>query len=142
MKKLMIAAAMMFSFSSFATEPNEKVLEAFQQTFHHATEVRWTEIEKNYEASFRQDEIILKVQYDKEGNLIKSLRYYNGNVLPIFIQGKLQKKYQGKTIYNVTEVTQPGDITYYIILEDAFTWMHVESDAYGNLRLSKKLKKG
>jgi hypothetical protein len=142
MKKLLIAAVMLASVPAFASDPNEKVLEAFQHMFNHAKDVKWTEVEKNFEARFHQDEILVKVQYDIDGNIIKSTRYYNGNVLPIFIQGRIQKKFQGKTIYRVTEVTMAEEITYHIILEDANSWTHVQSDSFGYLIADKKFKKG
>ncbi len=142
MKKILIAAAFILATtSSFATGPNEKILESFNKTFQHAKEVSWQEVENNYEASFSQNEIMLRVQYDNQGNIMRSIRYYNGKVLPIFIQSRIEKKFQGKDIYSVTEVTTPYELSYHIILEDDKTWTHIQSDPYGNISVSKKITK-
>ncbi len=143
MKKILIAAAFMFSTSILhATGPTEKVLESFNKTFQHVSDVTWQEVEDNFEASFTQNEITLRVQYDEQGNIVRSIRYYKGEVLPIFLQSRIQKKFDGKKIFNVTEVTTPHELSYHIILEDEKTWTHVQSDPYGNLSVTKKITKG
>lgn len=142
MKKILIAAAFIIaSTTSFATGPNEKVLESFNKTFKHVSDVTWQEVDENFEASFTQNEITLRIQYDDQGNILRSIRYYNGQVLPIFIQSKIQKKFGGKSIYNVTEVTTPHELSYHIILEDDKTWTHIQSDPYGNMSVQKKVTK-
>ena len=144
MKKIFFiaAASFLFASSSFAADPNEKVLEAFHKTFKQVKDVTWQDLAENrYEANFNQNNITYRVMYDQEGNVVKSIRYYYGQTLPIFIQARLAKKYEGKKVFGVTEVSTESDIEYHIILEDASTWTHVQSDAYGNMFTEKKLKK-
>jgi hypothetical protein len=81
------------------------------------------------------------VSYDLEGNVVKSIRYYYGETLPVYIQAKLSKKYEGKTVFGVTEITSENQVTYYIILQDDKNWINVQSDAFGNMFTEKKLKK-
>lgn len=142
MKKMIVLAAALFFVSavSFAS-PNEKVLEAFEKTFQNVKNVAWQDVDDKYEASFTQNDISSRVVYDQEGNVVKSIRYYGGSVLPIFIQSKLNKKFDGQKVFGVTEVTTESELTYHIVLEDATTWTHVRSDVYGNLVKDKKLKK-
>jgi len=142
MKKIfIIAAALFIGHSSFAADPTQKVLEAFNKTFNNAKDVTWNEIDDTYEANFSHNDVSLRVLYDGEGNILKSIRYYKAQGLPIFLQAKLAKKYEGKKIFGVTETTSSEDLNYYIILEDAENWIHVQSDAYGNMSTAKKLKK-
>lgn len=143
MKKIFIIAAASFFFasSSFAAEPTQKVLDAFNKTFKQVKEVTWQDFNNTYEANFSQNNITFRVMYDQEGNVVKSIRYYYAQTLPIFIQAKLTKKYDGKKVFGVTEVTTETEVTYHIILEDAKTWTHVQSDAFGNMFTEKKLKK-
>jgi hypothetical protein len=143
MKKIfLIAAAAFFATSSFAANPSQKVLNAFNKTFAQVKDVSWQDVADNqYEANFKQNDIIFRVMYDEEGNVVKSIRYYFGQSLPIFIQAKLAKKYDGKTVFGVTELTTDNEMTYYIILEDKTTWTHVKSDVFGNMSTEKKLKK-
>lgn len=143
MKKIIAiaAASILFMSASFAADPNQKVLDAFSKTFKQVKEVNWQDVDNNYEANFNQNNITYRVMYDQEGNVVKSIRYYYAQNLPIFIQAKLTKKYDGKKVFGVTELTTESDVIYYIILEDAKTWTHVQSDAYGNMFTEKKLKK-
>ncbi len=141
MKKLLVIAALFIAATSFAADPNQKVLNAFQKTFQNVKEVTWNDVGDKYEANFNHNNIITRVLYDGEGNVVKSIRYYYGNTLPIFIQAKLNKKFEDKTVFGVTEVCSDTEISYHIILEDATTWTHVQSDVYGNLVTEKKLKK-
>lgn len=142
MKKMIVLAAALFFIgtTSFAT-PNEKVLAAFSKTFQNVKDVNWQDVDDKYEASFKQNDISSRVIYDQEGNVVKSIRYYGGSVLPIFIQSKLSKQFEGKNVFGVTEVNTDSELTYHIVLEDATTWTHVRSDVYGNLVKEKKLKK-
>jgi hypothetical protein len=142
MKQILLAAALFVSTTSFTEDPNEKVLDAFERTFSQATDVKWTEVNDNFEANFSQADIKLKVQYDADGNMMRSIRYYKGKVLPIFIQSRVQKKFPEKTIHSVTEITTPESISYHIILEDDKNWMNVQSDVYGNITVEKKYTKG
>jgi hypothetical protein len=143
MKKIFLIAAAMIAFVSvsFAADPNQKVLEAFHKTFQQVKDVSWQDVDNKYEANFSQNNITFRVMYDEEGNVVKSIRYYFAKTLPIFIQAKLAKKYDGKTVFGVTEISTENELTYYIILEDQTNWIHVQSDAYGNMFTEKKLKK-
>ena len=142
MKQILFAAILFLGASSFTPVPNEKVLSAFEKTFSQVTDVKWQDIDNNFEASFTQNDIKLRVQYDAEGNVIRSIRYYKAHFLPILIQSKIQKKYTDKKIYAVTEITSPESIGYHIILEDAKTWTNIKSDSYGNLTVENKFTKG
>jgi hypothetical protein len=143
MKKMIVLAAALFlvGATSFAADPNEKVRAAFEKTFQNVKDVAWQDLDDKYEASFKQNDITNRVIYDQEGNVVKSIRYYSGSILPIFIQSKLSKQFEGKSVFGVTEVTTDSELSYHIVLEDATNWIHVRSDAYGNLVKEKKLKK-
>ena len=142
MKQILFAAAIFLITTGFIDVPNEKVLSAFEKTFSQATDVKWQDVDNNYEASFTQADVKLRVQYDAEGNVIRSIRYYKAQMLPILIQSKIQKKFTDKKIYSVTEITSPESIGYHIILEDAKTWTNIKSDVYGNLIVENKFTKG
>ena len=143
MKKILIIAAstLLFASATLAAEPNQKVLQAFSKTFQQVTNVSWQDVDNKYEANFNQNDISYRVIYDQEGNILKSIRYYFGSALPIFIQAKLARKYEGKKVFGVTELASDNELKYFIILEDEKSWTHVQSDAYRNMFTEKKLKK-
>ena len=143
MKKLFICLGILASsLLALAEEPNEKVMAAFEKTFPQASEVKWTETDYTYEANFRSAEVISRIIYDKEGNILKCYRSYFENNLPILILSRIKQAHSDKNIYGVTEVSSGEGTAYYVILHDDEKWYEVVSDNYGNLSMKKKFRKG
>ena len=144
MKKLIILTCLFAALSAAASDPpevSEKVLKAFNETFMKATDVVWHETQNYYEASFKQSEVISRAIYDQDGNLVRTTRYYSQENLPINILTKVQKKYAGKSVYGVTELSTEDQVSYHITLQDENNWYIVKADNWGNLELEKKFKK-
>ncbi|HEX6333536.1 MAG TPA: hypothetical protein VFZ78_04860 [Flavisolibacter sp.] len=142
MKRIFIIAAVaLFSNFSYADEPTPKVLDAFNRTFKFVKEVSWDEYNNQYEAKFSQNDIRLSVVYDEDGNVVRTIRYYFEESLPILIRSRVAKKFEGKKIYGVTELSSQDDLSYTIVLQDETHWYNVRSDAYGNMTIEKKMKK-
>jgi hypothetical protein len=145
MKQIIVAAAVLLcSMTSFATDPgvSEKVLEAFNKTFTDAKEVSWSQSAYSYEVSFKQNAIQVRVNYDKEGNILNTLRYYSEEQLPLIVLSKLKTKYSDKKIFGVTEIASQEGTFFHVVLEDAKHWMEVKADIFGGLTVMKKMKKG
>ena len=144
MKKCIILACLFATITVAASPPpevSEKVLKSFNETFMKATDVVWHKLQNLYEASFKQSEIITRAIYDTEGNLIRTTRYYSQENLPIHILTKIQKRYVGKAVYGVTELSTDGDVSYHITLQDEKNWYMIKSDSWGSLELTQKLRK-
>ena len=120
---------------------SDKLLQAFHKTFPDAQQVKWAETEDRYLVNFKQGEILTKVEYDKEGNFLNSLRYYSEKNLPVNIMCRLQKKYADKKVFGVTEVTSESSVEYYIKLEDDQNWITVKSNVDGIMQVVEKYKK-
>jgi hypothetical protein len=127
--------------ASFANMPNEKVLKAFHATFSTSEEVTWHDYSGYYDVSFIQSGVRTTARYDKKGNFISSIRYYNGQQLPTNIMLKLKKKYADKTIFGVTEITVSEDTCYYIKLENDKNWITVKANPVGLMEVYEKYKK-
>ena len=144
MKKILYLAVLMTGLVTTAAatpDVSEKVIKAFNETFSSAQNVTWEEFDnKNCQANFKQDEIVIKAMYDREGNLLETIRYYTGKYLTPNIIANLKKKYSGKEIFAVTEITNENDISFYITLKDDKNWYTVKSDPYGNLGQTNKFK--
>jgi hypothetical protein len=121
---------------------SEKLLHAFQQTFPDAKQVKWVEEPNGYQVSFRQNDILTKVEYDKDAHFVSSLRYYSEKNLPVTIICQLEKKYAGKTVWGVTELSTELSTEYYVKLVDDQNWYTVRSDSEGNMQTVEKYKKG
>jgi|SRR5581483_2326160 len=142
MKKVIaIVFAALITAGAYAFDPNEKVLKAFNETFSTATEVHWEEYANYFTVSFVSSGIRSKVNYDKDGNMLSSIRYYNPQMLPLYIMNKVNKEYPKRKMYGVTEVTFGGAMAYYIKLEDATNWYTLKIDADGNSQITEKYKK-
>lgn len=143
MKKLLVAAVLLISVASYATPPeiSEKVLKAFKETFSQAKDVSWDEFDDFYSVTFNNQNIDTRIRYDKEGNVVQTIRYYFAQQLPPFIQCKLKNKYADKTVFGVTEMRTENEMSYYIILQDAKYWITIKSDELGNMQVQDKMKK-
>jgi hypothetical protein len=142
MKKILLAAIVFASsFSAMADDPSEKVLEVFNKTFPNVKEVAWTENEQSYEVKFKQNEILSKITYDKNGNILKTLRYYYEQNLPLLVLSKVRSKFNDKKIFGVTEESSEEGTYYHIILEDEKHWINITADSYGGIKVDKKFNK-
>ncbi len=145
-RKSLFVTACLLSLSAgvFANENftiSDKLLQAFKQTFPDAQQVKWSEQEDKYMVNFKQGEVLTKIEYDRDGNFVSSLRYYSEKNLPVSILCRLQKKYGDKKIFGVTEMTTESAVEYYIKLEDETSWITVRSNADGNMQVIEKYKK-
>ena len=145
MKKIIVAAMLFAGLFARATGApsaiNEKVLKAFKETFTAAQDVSWHEYDDYVQANFRQNEIQIRAVYNDEGELVRTTRYYGeANLLPT-VTASLKKKYNGKEIFGVTEVSSSQEVTFVINLKDENNWYVVKSDVYGNLTQTDKFKR-
>ena len=127
--------------SSFANMPNEKVLRIFEATFSSPKDVTWYDHNDYYDVSFVQSGIRSTVKYDKEGNFLSSMRYYGENNLPINVVCQLKKKYAGKKIFCVTEITSSDEVNYYVKLQDDKLWITVKVSGNGQMLTIEKYRK-
>jgi hypothetical protein len=142
MKKILLAAIVFASsFTAMADDPSEKVLDAFNKTFPNVKEVAWTESEHSYEVKFKQNEILSRITYDKEGNILKTLRYYYEQELPLLVLSKVKRKFSDQKIFGVTEEASDEGTFYHIVLEDEKHWINITADSYGSIKVDKKYNK-
>ena len=142
MKKILFATALIFSLSAFANiRVDEQIEKKFNEAFPTAKSVKWYDNKNSYDVLFIHNNIQCRISYDTNGTMLNMRRDYTKESLPLFITGAVQKKYPGKKIFGVTEVTSPEGLQYHIVLEDEKSWFFVESNSGGDLSLSKKLRK-
>ncbi len=142
MKKLLFAAVLFCSLASFANVRVDEVIEKkFKESFPTATSIKWYDNKDSYEVLFVHNNIQCRINYDMEGNMLHMRRDYTKEALPLFITGSIQKRYPGKKIFGVTEITNAEGLQYHIVLEDEKSWFFVESNSGGDLSLNKKLRK-
>src|SRR5215831_2542310 len=146
MKKIILSTALLVTIVAAASaspydDVNAKVLKAFNQTFANAQDVVWHEYENVYQANFKQDDIQIRAQYDQEGTLIQTIRYYGERQLLPNIVSHVKKRYAGRVIFGVTETSSDLGVSFLVTLKDEKNWYVVKSDVYGNLEQTEKFKR-
>ena len=124
-----------------AYDVNEKVLKSFNETFAAAQHVKWEEHKDYYTVSFMHSGIRCKVNYNKSGYIIESVRYYGPQNLPLNIHNRLKKEYSKKELYGVTEVIVGAEVTYFVRIQDAKNWITIMIDPSGNSMVYEKYRK-
>ena len=138
-----LCCLIMVSAGAFATDGiiiKDKLVQTFNKAFPNAQQVKWQEEKDMYTVNFYEHSILTKVRYDKAGNFIGSVRYYDGANLPADIQSRLKKNYPDETISVVMEVTSEATLVYYIKLEDAENWTTVKANA-DDMQIVEQYKK-
>ncbi len=144
-KKLLMFTLLAGIFSASVLNANaeisQKALQSFHSVFGDANHVKWVEYKDNYFVSFMQNDILVKATYDKEGNLLSSMRYYKQQHLPLNILCKVKKDYPSKNIDIVTEVSNLEGTVFFIQLKDNKGWTILKSDQSGNMEVTDKFNK-
>lgn len=145
MKKFILSFAIVVAgFSAFANDPgivSEKVLNTFNNTFKNTGDVHWSAYDNTYQVRFNQNEIKIQLDYDANGNILRSIRYYYADQLPILVLTKIKNAYANKTIFGVVEESTDEGTFYQVTLEDGKNWYCVKADTYGYILSSKKYNK-
>ena len=146
MKKILFIClfALVSSASVFAAprDVNEKVLKIFREAFPEVKQPSWYTFDNYYEVYFiNADNSSCRIDYNTDGTIMSTKRYYSASELSPFIKAKVNEKYPGKKIFGITEVSNSENLTYNIVLEDEKNWYNIESDATGVIKLNKKLEK-
>lgn len=142
MKKIsFLLIALLVTTASLFANPSAKLLQAFKESFPEAQNVKWHEDNKGFLVSFNQKEALVKVTYDKNGEFVNSLRYYDESGLPLNVLMSMKKRFPDKKIFGVTEFTDREGVNYHIKMQDDKRWYTVKSDANGNLQIEERFKK-
>jgi hypothetical protein len=130
------------AFSAPASVVTEKVLKVFHDAFPEVTTPTWYTFDGYYEVYFTNpDNTSCRIDYNPEGIVLSTIRYYGSQNLAPAIRAKVNEKFPGKKIFGITEVSSSDMLTYHIVLEDSKSWTTVQSDAIGNLNVEKRLTK-
>ena len=144
MKKILAICliAVLTTIAASAAPVNEKVLKVFATSFPEVQETTWYNYDTYYSVYFKNtDNTKCRIDYDPQGNIISTTRYYSAEDLSPFIRGKVSEKFPGKKIFGVTEVSSADEMAYHIVLEDEKTWYNIKSDAIGSISIEKKMIK-
>ena len=128
------------SFANGGTNIHDKLLQAFKETFPNAEKVVWSEGPGNYFVSFTEEGVLNSITYDKDGEFVTSMRYYQEKNLPYYILINIKRKYPGKKIFGVSEISSVDAILYYVKIEDDKRWMTVMSNNFRETWRSREVQ--
>jgi hypothetical protein len=95
-----------------------RATENFQKAFKGITGERWVTNNEGYFASFIKDSVYTRVDYNKNGRWLETIRYYNEKKLPGEVHYMIKKGYSDYSILGVAEVSFDDDPVYMVYIQD------------------------
>lgn len=148
MKRLVLTltiALSLISLSSFKSVEDsiapDAAVKSFKSAFQSATEVSWSITENLYKANFSLNGQYVSAFYNAEGQMIALTKNLSSLELPIALQAKLKKNYEGYWITDLIEVAREEGTSYYITLENADTKLTLKSSGTDYWSSYKKQRK-
>lgn len=137
---LAIAASSLFAFAGEGSI-SKNVLSAFSKEFAGATEVSWSEGPDYYRAAFIMNDQYISAFYSNRGELMGITRNISSLNLPLGLQSKIRKDYNGYWITDLFEVCNSEGTRYYITVENADKKITLKSDNDANWEMYQKATK-
>ena len=144
---LLLIGALALNTPSFSAPTRHKDVtdsakKSLRDKFPEAENVQWVENSAAHRltAYFDLFDIRTVANFDRDGNLISTIRYYKEDHLPLSVLAKLKTQFAGKSVAGVTEVSQGDDVTYFIRMEDAQKWYTVKV-AGGDMTITESFDK-
>jgi len=146
MKQMILTLAVaLSSVFAFAGEENanvkSEVLNAFNNEFATAKEVKWTTTEAYYKADFVFNNQYIAAYYTMTGELMGITKNISSLDLPVSLQAKLKKDYSKYWISELFELSNNDGTTYYVTLENADKKIILKSTGSNNWNIFKKVVK-
>ena len=136
-------AILFFTCLQANTPPVDKhILLCFKRAFPQVENVNWSNDGKYWVAGFKVDGNLNILYYNKDGEVVLSRKYYGADDLPLFIRARLYKRYTGKTVYGVSEITKGNMIKYSIVMQEEKKWYVIEASSDGVMQQVDKFNKG
>ena len=149
MKKLrtvLVATAMLFSTSIFASNEPEKVSAkikaVFEKDFANAAKVSWEKTDDYYFAYFELDAKQTSAAYNEAGDLLGVSRVIATAALPLNVSMAIAQKYDGYLVAKTaTEITFEGQTSYYVTIENEKQKLRLKYTASNGISVENKTKK-
>jgi len=104
-----------------------KAVRNFENTFRNVTGEKWYEMPDGYRVNFTAKDVRCRLDYDKKGNWIHTIRYYDEKKLPLEVRRLVVSSYLDYSIRTVEEIEVPHtDIFYVIHLEGETNWINIK----------------
>jgi|GEM_PF-4815557 len=105
---------------------NSKMYNDFSSGFPNAGNIRLSSDKKDTHISCTIDSVLTKIDYNKKGKWMYTVRYYGAERLPGYIHNIVKDGYPRYNLYGfVAEVSVPGKSAYLVMIEDETSWKRI-----------------
>jgi len=106
---------------------SSKAIKNFNKTFKNVTDEKWYEMPDGYRANFTLNGIRCRLDYDKKGNWMHTIKYYDEKKLPLEVRRLVVSSYLDYSIRTVEEIEAPHEVKFYVIhLEGETEWINIK----------------
>ncbi|HEY6975011.1 MAG TPA: hypothetical protein VH396_01910 [Chitinophagaceae bacterium] len=95
-----------------------RAVKDFQKSFKGITNEEWSKIDGGYIASFTQDSVQTRVDYNGRGARQHTILYYGEKKLPREVRNMVKSVYYDYTILNVVEIRLDDQPIYMVYMQD------------------------
>ena len=124
-----------------SSSANTKAVNDFNKRFNNASGAWWISDKDGFASYFKEDGFTNKVCYDKKGNWMYSMIYYNESKLPKDARANVKSAYYDMAIVLVKEVQTTLGKVYVVNLEDKTTIRIVKVNDEGEMETIQELNK-
>jgi hypothetical protein len=118
-----------------------KAVRNFKNAFKNVRDEKWYEMPDGFRANFTLGSIRHRLDYDKKGNWLHTIRYYDEKNLPTDVRRLVVSTYLDHKITCVEEVeTSLNNLFYVIHLEGQANWINIKVSALEIVELGKITK--
>lgn len=146
MKKFILFSLIpLFSSSSIFAAQGPGAPEIIQKSFHkefpNIENPRFFKDGDTYMVYFKKsNNTSERLYYNSDAEIIQTMKYYGESELEPFICEKVNKKFEGMTIFMVTEVLTNTEHFYNIIVQGNKSWYDIRCDSKGSIEIQKRWK--
>jgi hypothetical protein len=144
-KTVLTAIVMLFTISSFATDPvkvSQAVKAAFESDFSKASQVSWEKSSDFYFASFKLNNLNVDAAYTESGELIGTSRKISTQQMPLSITLAISENYADYQVdKSAIELTFEGVTRYYVTVSNKDQALKLKCYSNGDLEVEHKTKK-
>ena len=124
-----------------ASAAMSKAIRSFKKTFKNVAGEKWYEMPDGYRANFTANDIRCRLDYDKKGNWLHTIKYYDEKNLPVETRRLVVSSYLDYSIRTIEEIEAPRNILFYVIhLEGQTDWINIKV-ANNEINELEKIKK-
>ena len=113
--------------ATIPTYVSTKAVRSFKKAFKTVNDEKWYEMPDGYRANFTLNGVRHRMDYDKQGNWLHTIRYYDEKKLPTEVRRLVASTYLDYSVTLVEEIeTSDNKISYVIHLEGETKWINIK----------------